>query len=100
MLLPVHETVEQLKTLIIETHLPRTEVTLCGITCPYCGKSDRIRQLEFPEDLMGVIDDGALARYTDLWRRLNPDSIRLGVCRFCLNPLALTGGAAESLDRW
>lgn len=95
----MHETVEQLKALIIENNLPRTEVALCGITCPYCGKSDRIRQLESPENLSGEVDDEILSCYSNLWRRLNPASNRLGVCRFCLNPLALIKGRAETLDR-
>ena len=45
------EAIDKLKALIIENNLPQTDMSIFGIKCPYCGKSDRIRKLEPPEDL-------------------------------------------------
>jgi len=99
--LEIHDAVEKLKFLIIEINLPITEMAIFGITCPYCGKSDRIRRLEPPEDLADAIDPTQLNQYTELWRRLNPSGAQLGVCKFCCNPLALATrhGRARELDR-
>ncbi len=87
-----HQIVEELKALIIEKNLPRTEVAVYGVRCPYCGKSDRIHRLETPADLPADIDPEAISRYADLWQRLNPAKSKLGVCKFCLNPLELISG--------
>lgn len=97
----IHDAVEKLKSLIIENDLPRTEMAVFGIKCPYCGKSDRIRTLEPPEDLVESVDSTNLEHYTALWQRLNPLGARLGVCRFCLNPLALAPrqSQAKALDQ-
>jgi hypothetical protein len=97
--LETHEAVEKLKALIIENNLPRTDIAIFGIKCPYCGKSDRVRQLERPEDLSGAGDFMTLQNYAELWRRLNPSAERLGICKFCLNPLVLVKGCAKTLDR-
>jgi len=96
-----HEAVEELKSLIIEHDLPQTDMAIFGVTCPYCGKSDRIRRLEPPEDLDGAIDSTKREKYTVLWQRLNPSAARLGICKFCLNPLELNlrEGTAKALDR-
>lgn len=95
-----HQIVEELKALIIEKSLPRTEVAIYGVRCPYCGKSDRIHRLEEPADLPADIDPEAARRYADLWQRLNPSLSSLGVCKFCLNPLELISGngCARVLD--
>ncbi|MBR9979958.1 MAG: hypothetical protein KFF50_02920 [Desulfatitalea sp.] len=93
------EATETLKALIIENNLPRTDIALFGIKCPYCGKSDRIRQLERPDDLSDKVDSAILQEYAKIWQRLNPSSARLGVCSFCLNPLALNKGSAKTLDQ-
>ena len=58
-----------LKNFVMEHGLPRTEITLFGIKCPYCGKSDRIRQLETPDDLNGDLAEPDLERYTQLWHQ-------------------------------
>lgn len=94
------ESIEKLKALIIEYNLPQTDMSLFGIKCPYCGKSDRIRKLEPPEDLIDVIESEVLKLYGDLWRQLNPSAARLGTCKFCLNPveLVLSEGRARTLD--
>ena len=42
----INEAVEKLKTLVLTNGLPKTDMALFGIKCPYCGKSDRIRELE------------------------------------------------------
>lgn len=90
------EAMSDLKNFVIEHGLPRTEITLFGIKCPYCGKSDRIRQLETPDDLKGEPD---LERYTQLWHFLVGADAALGMCKFCLNPLKLDldEGRAEQL---
>ena len=87
-----HQIVEELKALIIEKSLPRTEVAIYGVKCPYCGKSDRIHRFEPPADLPADFDLQAKDRYADLWHRLNPSKSKLGFCKFCLNPLELISG--------
>ena len=81
--------VEELKKIVIGIGLPMTDVAFFGVKCPYCGKSDRIRQLESPEDLTGIIDSNSLETYAGLWRRFAPPREALGVCKFCQNPLEL-----------
>ncbi|MGB5617964.1 MAG: hypothetical protein WBM78_14065 [Desulfobacterales bacterium] len=94
------EAIEKLKAIIIENNLPQTDMSLFGIKCPYCGKSDRIRKLEPPEDLTDVIDSEVLKLYGNLWRQLNQAAAHLGTCKFCLNPveLLLSEGHAKVLD--
>jgi len=94
------EAIEKLKALIIENNLPQTDMSIFGIKCPYCGKSDRICQLEPPEDLTEIIESEVLKLYGDLWRQLNPSAVRLGTCKFCLNPveLVLSEGRARALE--
>lgn len=92
--------IEHLRTFILTHDLPRTEMALFGIGCPYCGKSDRIRELEAPEDLCGVLETKDIDAYTDLWRRIEPAANMLGVCKFCRNPVQLFTDPprAEALD--
>jgi hypothetical protein len=93
------EAMTGLKNFVMEHDLPKTEMALFGIKCPYCGKSDRIRQLESPEDLNGDLAKPDLQRYTQLWDSLAEPAVVLGMCRFCLNPLKLDldEGRAERL---
>jgi len=84
------EDIDKLRTLIIELGLPRTDMALFGLACPYCGKSDRIRELEPPEALDGGLSQPDKALYTLLWQRLASGHGGLGVCKFCHNPLGLT----------
>jgi hypothetical protein len=93
--------IDKLKAVIIENNLPQTDMSIFGIKCPYCGKSDRIRQLEPPEELTGVIESEVLKLYGELWRQLNPSAARLGTCKFCLNTvkLVLSEGHAKALDQ-
>jgi len=83
--------VELLQQLILEQGLPRTDMALFGILCPYCGKSDRILGLEAPQRLNGAIPHDAIARYAELWRTLAAAEERLGLCKFCRNVLLLDG---------
>ena len=78
-----------IKRLIVEYELPRTDVALFGILCPYCGKTDRIRRLEPPSDLEGVLLEADLEVYKGVWSILVLNGEDLGVCKFCLNPLKL-----------
>lgn len=93
------EAMSGLKDFVIEHGLPRTDMALFGVKCPYCGKSDRIRQLEAPDDLNGNLAKPDLERYTSLWTSLAEGEVALGLCKFCLNPLKLDldEGRAEQL---
>ena len=42
-ILETNEATEVLKTFVLTHGLPKTDMALFGIKCPYCGKSDRIR---------------------------------------------------------
>lgn len=88
--------VEQLKTLIIANDLPRTDVALFGIKCPYCGKSDRIHKLETPGDLPRNVSAKDAGKYGALWQELNPEASILGVCKFCHNPSELIVKSGEA----
>ena len=63
-------TVEQLRQFILNHALPKTDIALFGITCPYCGKSDRIRQLEGPEEIRSRIESADADEYVRLWKDL------------------------------
>ncbi|MCF8025366.1 MAG: hypothetical protein K9K82_07745 [Desulfobacteraceae bacterium] len=85
----IYTALEDLRAFILSHDLPRTEMALFGIRCPYCGKSDRIRKLEAPEHLDGILEPKDIDAYADLWRRLEPSSDLLGICKFCRNPVQL-----------
>lgn len=86
------------KQIVIENDLPQTDVALYGIRCPYCGKSDRIRELESPEKLSPRFDSEQLGIYLSLWKIISPPAQTLGVCKFCQNLIKLSGNdAAEPL---
>jgi hypothetical protein len=88
-----------LKEFTMEHGLPKSEMALFGIKCPYCGKTDRIRQLETPDDLNGDLAKPELHHYNTLWYSLVERDELLGMCKFCLNPLKLDldEGRAERL---
>ena len=90
-----NEAVEALKTLVLTHGLPKTDMTLFGTLCPYCGKSDRIRALDKPDDLDRQMDANKLTVYLSLWDQLTRAGGSLGVCKFCQNLLLLkhTAGA-------
>lgn len=81
--------VEKLKTFVLTHGLPQTDMALFGIKCPYCGKSDRIRELEEPDELSERIDSENMAIYFSLWEQLTRANGSLGVCKFCQNLLLL-----------
>jgi hypothetical protein len=83
------EAMAELKRFVLDHGLPRTEMALLGIKCPYCGKSDRIRQLETPQELHRGLPEADLQQYTALWKSLAEEDGLLGICKFCLNPLKL-----------
>ncbi|MCF8128070.1 MAG: hypothetical protein K9N10_06120 [Deltaproteobacteria bacterium] len=92
------EVIEDLRNFVMEQDLPATEITLFGVKCPYCGKSDQIRKLEPPDDLQHVVDAEALAAYSDFLNKNNHLDKSIGVCRFCRNCLMLAkSGRAEPL---
>jgi hypothetical protein len=92
--LEINEAVEELKTFVLEHGLPQTDMALFGTMCPYCGKSDRIRQLEEPHALSEKMDSKNRAFYNKLWDRLTRSKGSLGVCKFCQNLLLLQGKAS------
>ena len=94
------EALDNLKTLILENDLPRTDTAHFGIKCPYCGKSDRIQRLEAPRDLTGVLESEKLKIYSDLWQQINPCEKCLGICMFCRNLLNLIAkrGLAKTIE--
>ena len=96
-----NEAVERLKSFAIRHNLPQTDMALFEIKCPYCGKSDRIRTLENPDELKNGIDPDDLRQYSELWMNLLPSGGSLGVCKFCQNLLELNQGEgrAEALYR-
>ncbi len=77
------EEIERFRSLIMEMGLPRHDLSLFGVRCPYCGKSDRIRKLEPPGEL-----DAAPAEYAQLWARFGAEG-ELAVCKFCHHLLRL-----------
>ncbi len=87
-----NEAVELLKSFAIRHGLPQTDMALFDIKCPYCGKSDRIRTLESPNELKNCIDPDDLLKYSELWMSLAPSGRSLGVCKFCQNPIELIEG--------
>ncbi len=84
------KTNNDLRNFVMEHGLPVTEMTLFGIKCPYCGKSDQIRKLESPDDLDQVIETDALGAYSAYLKKLQQPETSIGVCRFCRNCLSLT----------
>ncbi len=96
-----NEAVERLKSFAIRHDLPQTDMAFFDIKCPYCGKSDRIRSLENPDELKNGIGPDDRRQYSELWMSLSPSGGSLGVCKFCQNPLELIEGErrAEALYR-
>jgi hypothetical protein len=93
------EALGHIKQFVMEHDLPRSDVALFGIKCPYCGKSDRIRQLETPEELHGALLKADVEQYKVLRRSIVKDDATLGMCKFCFNALNLDldKGLAEPL---
>ncbi len=85
-----HGAVDQLGRLILTHDLPQSDFTLYNIQCPYCGKPDRIRALEPPEDLNSRLNPRDLAVYSEIWLQFTRSEEFLGVCKFCNNPVRLT----------
>ncbi len=85
----INESVQELRQLVINCGLPKTDMALFGVKCLYCGKSDRIRQLENPEELQGKIDPDHMKKYSALWMSLEQSNDSLGVCKFCQNLLKI-----------
>ena len=95
-ILETNEAVAELKKFILEHGLPLTDMALFGIMCPYCGKSDRIRELEEPEALSAKMDPKDMAFYLKMWDQLARSNGSLGVCKFCQNLLLLQDKASAA----
>lgn len=89
--------IEKLQKILIEEGLPQIDRALFGLKCPYCGKSDRIRELESPQALEGALGLSVLSVYKDIWRRIAMPGSALGVCKFCQNPLRITSAGAQAV---
>ena len=92
----INEAAEKLKTFVLTNGLPKTDMALFGIKCPYCGKSDRIRELEEPDALSEKIDSENMAIYFSLWDQLARSTGSLAVCKFCQNLLLLQDQASAA----
>jgi len=95
-ILDTNQAAEKLKTFVLTHGLPKTDMALFGIKCPYCGKSDRIRELEEPDALSKKIDSENMAIYFSLWDQLARSNGSLGVCKFCQNLLLLQDQASAA----
>ncbi len=84
-----YEHIEKLRTFAIHHGLPKTDMALYDVRCPYCGKSDRIRLLETPGELDGDISAPDLESYAGFWKELVETSGSLGLCKFCQNILKM-----------
>lgn len=89
--------IEKLQKILIEEGLPYTDRAIFGLKCPYCGKSDRIRELESPQALEVVLGLSVLSVYHDLWRQFAMPGSALGVCKFCQNPLRITSAGVQAV---
>ena len=85
----IKESAQMLRQMVIENGLPKTDMALFGVKCLYCGKSDRIRQLETPDELYGKMDLQDYETYAELWAHMAPPGRFLGICKFCNNLLKL-----------
>ncbi|MGB9802860.1 hypothetical protein [Desulfofundulus sp.] len=91
------ETIEQFRNLVLTLGLPRTDVVLFGVICPYCGKNDRVRPLDPPEELkVEELGETNIDLYDRIWRELQPGE-SLAVCKFCHNILQLQGGDQKGI---
>ena len=96
--MPNHERIEQLRVFAINHGLPKRDMALYDVRCPYCGKSDRIRLLETPEELGKTLGADELDLYEGFWREIAGSTGSPGICKFCQNVLKLgENGRAEPL---
>jgi hypothetical protein len=88
--------VEAFRLFVLDHELPKTDLALFGLRCPYCGKSDRIRPLEDPEILSGELPAEDLDEYSKWWKRFTLEGDDLAVCEFCHHPLRLLKGLGSA----
>jgi len=97
--LDTYQTAEALRQFVLDHGLPHTDMTLIGLRCPYCGKSDRMRRLEDPGQISVGLSPAEKGLYLTLFSRLAKDGEALGVCKFCQNPVRLVDGVRpEALE--
>jgi len=80
--------VATLKEIALDKGLPHTEYALFGVRCPYCGKMDRIRPLEPPDEIEEILGE-ELSRYREAWEVLARQDCEVGICWFCRQVLRL-----------
>lgn len=83
------EALMALRQFVTLNELPKTDYSLYGVRCPYCGKMDRICRLESPGELGNSMKTEARAKYETLWKTVIRTDRSLGMCRFCQNLLGL-----------
>jgi hypothetical protein len=93
--------IQKLQRFVLDHDLPRTDMALFGILCPYCGKSDRIRKLESPNELKRSLLDEDLKAFEEVWAAVVPLDRTPGVCKFCRQILVLhlETGKAEPMAK-
>lgn len=85
--------IEKFKNIVMDLDLPREDSVLFGLVCPYCGKNDRIRPLEPPDDLAEHLESANLESYRELWngfKQGGAEGTGLAVCKFCRNVLLIS----------
>jgi hypothetical protein len=89
---------EEFKNCVIRHDLPKTDLSLYGIRCPYCGKSDRVTQLELPDAIQNQMNLHDWKLYAAFWNQFVKPDTSIAVCKFCQNPLRLVNnGQAEPI---
>ena len=83
------DAIEEFRQFIIYHGLPQTDMALYGVTCPYCGKSDRLRKLDPPGSLASL-SQRDVSVYESLYGQIAGRETSLGVCKFCLNIVDLS----------
>jgi hypothetical protein len=89
----IHDAVEAFRRFVLDHELPKTNLSLFGLRCPYCGKSDRIKPLENPETLSGELPAESLNEYSRWWKEFTLEGNDLAFCEFCRQPLRLLRGS-------
>lgn len=82
--------IEGLRALVLDLGLPQHDLAMFGVSCPYCGKNDRIHKLEKPAEL-----DDPPALYSQGWEQCR-DQGELVLCKFCRHLLAFDQAAGRA----
>jgi hypothetical protein len=78
------EAAEIIKQFWLENQDSRDSWDILMVTCPYCGKSDRIKPLTGPASIIE----------SEAWSILSSRDRQPAVCNFCLNVVLISDGTA------